>query len=329
LNRAGGQATVELALGALVLITVIFFGIHFAELGYLSLKVQEAGTFAAWEATGRRVQDLGAGNDAPFDGIVRGPDSVATLSRNAYRDFNGLTSADTGSDQVVKGLTKGEGLAVTCEANPGITFRPTTTAARVYFDTGGISCHAEALLSARFPVSFLDSANGLFSARQYDARGSARDGTMKICSMGRALHGRCGGALSLLLNDWGLAGDPEKGECRLRVDSPGTCTSSTSGSPAPPANTIYMSAVRRMWAPSFAASVAFATQYSGAAPATPNDFWFSYAGLESDYLTSNGGEGQGTWHTGGPGVATSTIPQMQVAKDCFLGMPGRPGQGCP
>ncbi|MBK7861650.1 MAG: pilus assembly protein [Archangiaceae bacterium] len=325
-----GQATVELALGALVLVTVIIFGIHFAEVGYLSLKVQEAATFAAWEATGRRVQDLGAGTDAPFDAIVGGPSAVGPLARAAYRDFNGLSSVDTGADQVVKGLTRGQGLAVTCTRNDALSFRPTTTASKVYFDTGGISCRAEARLSAaHFPTRFLDQADGFFKAQQYDARGAAQGGAMKVCSMGRAVGGSCGGSMSLLLNDWGLAGDAEKAECRLTVGNPGGCDSSTGGSPAPPPNTVYKEAVRRMWSPSFSGAVTFAMQYAGAAPARPNEFWFSYAGLESGYLTQNGGEGRGEWHTGGPGVATSTVPDLEVAKSCFLGMPGRPGQGCP
>lgn len=328
---ARGQATVELALGALVLVTVIVFGIHFAEVGYLSLKVQEAGAYAAWESTGRRVQDLELNNDAPFGRIVGvGPVAVAKLANDAYRDFNGLASVDTGSDSVVKGLTRGEALQVRCVENDALTFPPTPTAGRVYFDRGGISCTAQARLSvANFGQSFLDGANGFFKAKQYDARGAAAGGTMKVCSMGRAVGGDCTGSMSLLLNDWGLAGDAEKAECRLGVGSPATCNSNTGGKPPPPPNTIYKESVRRMWAASWTDSVQFATQYAGSAPASPNEFWFSYAGYESGYLTTNGGEGIGTWNTGGPGVPGSTIPSMRVAKDCFLGMPGRPGQGCP
>ena len=51
-----GQATVELALGLLVFVTVLLFGIHFAEVGWLSLKVQEAGAWAMWEAAGANMR---------------------------------------------------------------------------------------------------------------------------------------------------------------------------------------------------------------------------------------------------------------------------------
>ncbi len=54
----------------------MLFGIHFAEVGMLSLKVQEAGAWANWEATGRRVMDLEADNTAPFDRLLAGPDAV-------------------------------------------------------------------------------------------------------------------------------------------------------------------------------------------------------------------------------------------------------------
>jgi hypothetical protein len=50
-----GQGTVELAIGLLVFVTVLIFGIHFAELSFLSLKTTEAASYAIWDSTGRRV----------------------------------------------------------------------------------------------------------------------------------------------------------------------------------------------------------------------------------------------------------------------------------
>jgi hypothetical protein len=311
-----GQATTELALGALVFITLILFGIHFAEVGMLSLKVQESAAYATWEATGRRVLDLDNFNDNPFDQVVSGADAVGPAATRAYRDFNGLTSVDRGNNVVMRALTTGSGLTVTCRKNPGIGWAPSSTAARAYIDTGGMECSATAQLKAAMPVDFLNTANGLFSAKQYDARGAATGGLLNVCSMGRAVSGLCTGQLPVLLGDWGLAGEPQKGECKLSLGSPlASCVSTTS-----PPNDPYKDTLKRTWSPSFSKSKSFAQTYAGAAPADPNEFWFSYSGLEDDYETSVGGEGLGTFLTGGPGLGT--LPDKTVVADCFLGKPG-------
>jgi len=311
-----GQATTELALGALVFITLILFGIHFAEVGMLSLKVQESAAYATWEATGRRVLDLDNFNDTPFDQIVNGPDAVGRAATHAYRDFNGLTSVDNGNSVVMRALTQGSGLTVTCQKNRNIGWAPSTTAAKAYLDTGGMECSAAAQLKAVMPVDFLNTANGFFSAKQYDARHAAAGGALSVCSMGRAVSGLCTGQLPVLLGDWGLAGEAQKGECKLAIGSPlAPCVSTTS-----PPNDPYKQTLLRTWAPGFSKAKAFATTYSGSAPADPNEFWFSYSGLEDDYETSVGGEGLGTFLTGGPGLGT--LPDKTVVADCFLGKPG-------
>jgi hypothetical protein len=306
-----GQATTELALGALVFVTLLLLGIHFAEVGMLSLKVQESSAWATWEATARRVQNLKTHDTLPFDAILSGPDAVGPAATHNYEDFNGLTSVDTGNSVVMRALTKGSGLAVKCQENAALRWQPSGTASRAYSDRGGFECTSEASLAAALPINFLNDANGFFKAKNYDARHS----TLKICGMGRATGGTCNGYLPILLGDWGLSGDAEKGECKLAVGNSGACVSTSFA-----ANQDYKDATQRMWSAGFGKSKALAMQWAGAAPADPNEFWFSYSGLESSYDTTVGGEGLGTFKTGGPGLGS--IPDNTVAADCFLGKPG-------
>lgn len=320
MRRVRGQATVELALGSLVMITIIMFGIHFAEVGMLSLKVQEAAAWATWEASGRRVLDLEANNTAPFDRIVAGAAAVDTQAELAYRDFNGLTSVDS-SDVVIRALTRGERLDVQCRENRALRWLASPAAAATYHDRGGFECTASAQLAAvNMPFDFLNGADGFFNARQYDARGAAAGGVMRVCALGRATGSSCDGQLAVLLGDWGLAGDREKGECKLAVGSPGRCVSTTAGAPPAPPNDVYRAATERLWVPAFYKTRAFANTFAGGAPADPNEFWFSYSGVESNYDTTVGGEGIGTAKTGGAGIGL--IPPLTVGNDCFLGKPG-------
>ena len=67
---ARGQATVELALGLLIFVTVLIFGIHFAEMGFLSLKVTEASASAIWDATAYQTHSK-LPNSNPRAGVAR------------------------------------------------------------------------------------------------------------------------------------------------------------------------------------------------------------------------------------------------------------------
>jgi hypothetical protein len=306
-----GQATVELALGALVFVTILLLGIHFAEVGMLSVKVQEASAWAAWEASARRVQNLATHDTFPFDAILSGPTAVGPQAMHNYEDFNGLTSVDTGNSVVMRALTKGSGMTVRCQENAALRWQPSGTASRAYVDRGGFECTSEADIAAQLPIKFLNDANGFFRAKNYDARHTS----LKICGMGRASGPSCSGYLPILLGDWGLAGDAEKGECKLAVDGPTSCISST-GNP----NQTYKTATQNMWSPGFGKAKALAQQWAGSVPSDPNEFWFSYSGLEDDYNTTVGGEGLQIFKTGGPGLGS--IPDERTAADCFLGKPG-------
>ena len=93
-----GQATVELALGSIVFVGVLLIGIHLAEYAQLSLKVQEAQTFAMWDASLRRVQTRGADgstNSQPFDRTMDTVSGVAPRAQRRYADFDGVRNGNS------------------------------------------------------------------------------------------------------------------------------------------------------------------------------------------------------------------------------------------
>ncbi len=298
-----GQATVELALGLLVFVTVLLFGIHFAEIGWLSLKIQEAGTWAIWESTGPRVQDLQARNTSPFSQTLA-PGGLELKTTNQYADFNGLSSA-AGAPIITAALARGSSLRTTCAQDNTLRFAPTTTAQVVYFDQGGLSCQVVGRLDAiRIPSIFADSSpDGFFKERHGVAK------PYFMCAVGGRSNGACRGRLSILTNDWGLAGDSaadnQSASCRIGS----VCT-----------NTTYRDAVASMWVGGGGAGRAFAEAHAGSAPTDANEYHFSYAGMEFNYWTNLGDEGGNTrYKTGGPGLGL--IPDFTL-NNCFLGKAG-------
>jgi hypothetical protein len=310
-RSARGQGTVELALCSIVFVTVLLFGIHFAEVGYLSLKVQEAAAFAVWDATGRRVQDIENRNTLPMAQILTGGTSAERLAEDRYRDFSSLTTGDT-AQPVTKALTRGDGFDVECSEDPQLSNRfvpsPRVRAANVYHARGGFQCEAKArLTSIRIPDFFIEGPSGFFGERHEVPR------NIWVCAVGRATGTSCRGKLSLLLNDWGMAGDDRgiNNDCKLMG-----CQ-----------NRIYRDAVRALFPGGGGAGAAFATAIAGGAPTNANEFWFSFAGEESNYMDGIGGEGPPEYNTGSPGIGL--IPQARVGR-CFLGHapPGGLVPGC-
>lgn len=304
-RRRRGQAVVELALGAVVFVTVLLVGIHLAEVSILSLKVQEAETYAVWQTTQRRVQTRepsGASSLAPFHATLDDTSGEAARAQQRYRDFNGLDSVNGGPD-IQMALTRGRGLAVDCTRNERLHFAPSSTPllAYVYRDDGALECSAEARLEAiRIPRFFMQKGEGGWYRADQLQRVA-----IPVCGMGLPTNGSCRGALAILTNDWGLAGD-ETGECKLR-----SC-----------GNLKYRSMVQRMWVGDLGArSSAFATAFAGTAPTSGADFHFSYSGFESGYSEYTGGEGAGTYLTGGPAVPGGMVYQSKTDGTCWLGRP--------
>ena len=307
-----GQATLELALGTLVFVVVLLVGIHLAEVGYLSLKVQEAQTFAVWETTGHRVQtreDDGATNTAPWRRTLDPVSGIGPQAQRRYQDFNGLSSAN-GPPLITTALTRGSDVSVDCRADPGLTFRATPTAAPVYLDVGGNRCVASATLRPiNIPRAFAQrEQGGFFKADPF------RGEPLKVCGMGLPVGGTCRGALAVLTNDWGFVGD-ETAECRL------DCTSSP-----------YRGAVKRLFQPiagGWTRGRAFADQLAGSPPTDATAFYFSYAGVDSPsgpYTQWVPGEGDHEFQTGGAGLPGGMVFQTRTDQKCFL---GRASDGCP
>jgi len=305
LSRAArhGQATVELALGLLVFVTVLLFGIHFAEVGWLSLKVQEAGAWAVWESTGPRTQDLAGNNLNPLNQTLSAG-GLEQQTTTRYQDFNGLSSA-TGAPIIGAALVRGSSLRASCAADRTLRFAPTRTARAIYFDEGGLSCQVVARLDAiRIPSAFAQKAEGGFFQADHGVAAP-----YFFCAVGGRSGGTCRGRLSILTNDWGLAGDApgDNQSASCRIGNP--CT-----------NTPYKNAVQAMWVGGGTAGKAFAEAHAGSAPTSAMDYYFSYAGMEFNYVTNLADEGGNTqYQTGGPGLGL--VPAF-TQHNCFLGKAG-------
>ncbi|MGV3625659.1 MAG: hypothetical protein ACO1OB_32915 [Archangium sp.] len=298
MNR--GQATVELALGSLVFVAVLLVGIHMAEYAQLSLKVQEAETFALWDASLRRVQtrgDNGATNDQPFDRTMDQVTGVAPRAERRYGDFDGVRNGNS-TTVITRALTRGSRVNVDCRRDDDFNFAATASASTLYRDVGGLSCRSTAEVRAiRIPRRFVQESEGGFFKEEV-----IRADPMRVCGLGLPVGGACRGRLAMLTNDWGLAND-ETRECKLNC-----------------ANSPYKAMVRSMYAPPSGAGPALASAYAGAAPISPSDFFFSYSGEESGMTQNVGGEGADVFMTGGGGLGM--VPRTNADRKCFLGRSG-------
>ncbi|MBL8957965.1 MAG: pilus assembly protein [Myxococcaceae bacterium] len=216
-----GAATVELALLSLVFVTVLLFGIHFAELGALKLRVQQAGNFALWSATGDRAHRLAGASPVFLDANALRDgqgNSPAQAARERYRDFDGTRSAP--SNRVTLATARASGLRVRCRPT-ALAVQPSTVpiqrlaSAYRYARWGGrevdsISCTAQARIDlVNVPSSFAEGADGLFDEPH------PRRPFIDVCAFGRANGGTCPGGMPIAVDDWGLQGDDgdESAEC--------------------------------------------------------------------------------------------------------------------
>jgi hypothetical protein len=196
---------VELALGLLVFVTILVFGIHFAEVGYLSLKVTEANASALWHATAAKGHQL-PGDFSAINNHISGNKS-GSWATSQYKDFDGRQSQN-GSSTIEQVFTRADGLQVTCEAG-GPSFAPVATTGAVFSNTGGMRCRAQATMQAiNFPESFLDQGSGaLFQVKHFNPF------AMTICGVNRG--GGCNTGFAILLDDWGLETGQELNECKV------------------------------------------------------------------------------------------------------------------
>jgi hypothetical protein len=235
-----GQAVVETTLAVFVIVTVVLFGIHFAEVGYAAIKVHEASAFAAWDATGRPMHAL------PGATLPGSATAAAARASARYADFDSRAGGGSSFTQAVTGAT---GMQVSC-APTGAVHGPQhppnpDVLAGVLPDTGGTACTASGqVMALRIPHSFGEGSGGLSKAEHL-----TRNGYM-ACGMGRPHLGACSGQLGILLGDWALSRPGEE--------------ATTLGNPA------YEDSVRDIWKNNGdkqgGDAEAFATKWAGWAP---------------------------------------------------------------
>lgn len=200
-----GQAVVEFAIGVMVFVTILVFGIHFAEVGYLSLKVTEANASALWHATAAQMHEL-PGDFSKVDNLIAN-DIPGTKTTTQYADFDGRSS-NPGGNPVKQVFTHAHDLEVTCRAG-GPGFAPVATTEAVFKDTGGMICTSKATMEVwKFPESFLDQGpGGFFKEKHYNPF------QMEICGVNRG--GGCQTGFAILLDDWALETRDELKECKV------------------------------------------------------------------------------------------------------------------
>ncbi len=249
-----GQATVELALGTLVLVTVLMYGIAFAEWSVAVQKVKGAVAFAISTAHGQRTHLFSNGNVSsgdtfsPFD--PRRAGDVA-LARN--RDFDPLTPG--GTRRWSQAMAQASNFRASCRATNDVEFRLQRPGAShrgaggdalmasvfSYLDNrlerrGGVSCTASARLElANLPTRFAEGGDGFFQAEH------AVRLAIPMCGVGMPNRdGACTGELAALTGDWGIDGPMSGGLAELNEDVPSeTATSSV--------NRPYRELVRDVW----------------------------------------------------------------------------------
>lgn len=266
MTRARGQAMVEAALGIFVFVTILVFGIHFAELGHLSLKVQEAANSAIWDSTSQQMHDVTGHTWDEYRAAV----AFANAQANArYSDFDALRSSGATTTLV---FTQADNLRVNCRPldvtdrlNPS---DPHALASGTYpSGLSGISCSAQAdLRGFRIPRFFLDG--NMSNARHF------RPLTIPACAVGRPDRGRCPGRLGMLLDDWGYSGQLEARECALAWEGGLTCE-----------NQGYYDQVSNVYlatpAPRAGSASRLASLVAGGSPIDEDFFFMSFRGSES------------------------------------------------
>lgn len=312
--RERGQAMVELAVCVTVFVTILIFAIHFAEVGFLSVKVTEAAHSAIFDATAHKLHEW-PGNTDPADSAVR---RAGNDAKSRYRDFDSRTTSSMNPTGV---FTRGSNMNVECKLGegPGYTRDPFNMMS--FKDNGGINCQATASIddygAMRIPQRFMDQGGGRWFGKQhYVPR------RISVCAMGRGSGGNCGAKLAMALDDWGLAGPQESKQCRLNVDSPfGSCD-----------NEAFFKSARYTYLASWTygghtfAATQFAMKIVKAVPppvlpGTESAFFMSDRGEPGGYTQNLTSEGERRFSTTPGGTGTENYKTARDKREnCFLGM---------
>ncbi|CAM3953185.1 hypothetical protein G4177_02490 [Corallococcus sp. ZKHCc1 1396] len=304
-----GQALVETALGTMVFITVLMFGIYFAEVAALTLKVQEAANFALWESTGHVMHD-------PETGVFQRPNAAALASSEAsgrYGDFDGRASVQ-GNMTLQLAIARAERMRVMCDsARPAgsdpdaiLGVRPTDAdpgspalGLAMQTQSEGISCTASATLSTQRIGRFMEPEFFKVSHRR------ATD-QFVVCAAGRASNGQCRGRFFMLLDDWGLSSVAEGRACPLSANTGATCQ-----------NVDYYSWVERVYRENGGGGNAGSALMAGVGAVggvNEDQFFMSFTGAEANYEQSIGASHAGNqtvWETS-PFRADNLSPKYDV-----------------
>lgn len=201
-NRRG-QATTELALSGLVLISMLTAGIYFGELTFGALKVTEAAQSALWDTTHYKHHTMGfTYSNSPLSNAVS---QAQTQTFTAYQDFDGRTLPWTlrpSSANITQVFTATRGMTVNCGRGGSPGFTPNVLVTPVYDDNSGVNCQTSAeFLTVKMPAQFLDqNATGFFKQQNF-----ARTG-IRMCGSGKNNGANCPGRFALTIDDWGLTG---------------------------------------------------------------------------------------------------------------------------
>ncbi|MBU8899335.1 hypothetical protein DRW03_10235 [Corallococcus sp. H22C18031201] len=277
-----GQSLVETSLGLMVFVTILLFGIYFAEVGAITLKVQEAANFALWDATAH-VQHSPESNEWQRDNAVSLAEAEAS---RRYQDFDGRESKGSGAVTLQQAIARATPIRVNCEAGlpnglrgiaPGDAGGSSALAQSMTVVSPGMTCTASSGLSASRIGKFLEPP---FHEAQRKAANA-----FTVCAAGRAKGGACPGRFALLLDDWGLAGVAEGRPCALNINGASRC-----------ANSDYYQWTQRVFRANGGGGGAGSALAAlvGAPGVNEDQFFMSYRGEEDGYE-----ENIGPTHAGG------------------------------
>jgi hypothetical protein len=202
-----GQAVVETSLFLLVFVTIAIFAIHFAEIGWMTVKVQESANSALWDATSQQMHDTFTGDWDKY--------------KNAIQFGQNQANAKYGGKTYLGVRTKRQAIDTRCENIPQISlFASKPANAAIPDKETGMACTAKVTLEGyQFPRMFLQQADkGFFGIEQ-------RKRSYSICAAGYQDpgSGECHGRYVIELDDWGFSGPKERKECALAFDGASGC----------------------------------------------------------------------------------------------------------
>ena len=271
-----GQALTELALLMLVMVTVIVFGVHFAEIHTLAMRSQEAAQAGLFDTTAAKMHDASTGNWGYAD-VEISTAAAQTLKNYGDREGRHAATTRTTTDWA---FTRADVMEMECGKESGVDLAPVDPLGKSLpkGDTA-LSCTAGLLVKGwRIPLSFVDQGpTGFFK------HSNREDLDFGLCAAGSSHAMLCPQRYTILLDDWGYSGLEESKECPLMSEGGGECK-----------NRGYWHMVDRAFEEELATRVRGGKQTAGSelaratvgqSPIDENHFYLSFRGSEDrDHL---------------------------------------------